>query len=280
MSMDDHSHQLARNGYVVLRGFYTDDELRPIQEGVRQIIQLVARKYGVDAPASTPEEAMKVGFPALLAVNRAYGSEVYDAVKQIPAFVALVGSRRNAELFSALRPGSIPGVAAGGYGIRIDVPGEEKYRVPWHQEFPAQLRSIDGLVFWSPLLAVTPEMGPVAICEGSHKEGYIPVYDDDGGHARTGAYALRLENEDQIVARYAQVAPLTVPGDLIIMDFLVLHASGRNVSKWPRWTMQLRYFNFNDPVGVKIGWKGSFAAGVKFAEILPELATAKKRIGS
>ena len=268
--------QLNRYGFVIFKNFYDPaNDIAPIQEGIQKIVQLTARKYGIDAPASTPDEAMKKGYPAIIKVNRAYGGEIYDAIKQIPAFVALVGCKRNADLFMKLRPGSLAGVAAGGYGIRIDNPGEARFRAWWHQEFPAQLRSIDGLIFWSPLLPVTPEMGPVNICVGSHKEGIVPVFDDDAGLGRAGAYALRMQDQDAIVSRYQQVNPLTKPGDLIIMDFLVLHESGHNVSDRPRWTMQLRYFNFNDPIGIKIGWKGSFAAGEKFADILPELVAKK-----
>jgi len=189
--------------------------------------------------------------------------------------VALVGSQRNADLFTALRPGAMAGVAGGGYGIRIDNPGEAQFRSWWHQEFPTQLRSLDGLIFWSPLLTVTAEMGPVGICVGSHKEGVLPILDDDGGLGRSGAYAVRLQNEAEIVGHYAKVAPLTRPGDLLIMDFLVLHESGYNISDWPRWTMQLRYFNFNDPIGIKLGWKGTFAAAEKLRDVLPELLSNK-----
>jgi hypothetical protein len=275
MSAQDQLDRLNRDGFVVIPGFYDlETEVAPIQQGIQQIVQLIAGKYGIDAPASTPDEAMKLGYPAIVAVNRAYGGEIYDAVKQLPAFVALVGGRRNAELFTALRPGAMAGVAAGGYGIRIDNPGEAKFRAVWHQEFPAQLRSLDGLIFWSPLLPVTLEMGPVGICSGSHKEGLVPVYEDNEPD-RSGAYALRLQNEARIVARYPRVAPLTNPGDLIIMDFLLLHESGHNVSKWPRWTMQLRYFNFNDPIGIKLGWKGTFAAAEKLRDVLPELLSNK-----
>jgi hypothetical protein len=272
MTAADKIGELARDGFVVFPGFYDlETEVAPIQEGIRRIVELVARKYGIDAPTATADEAMRQGYPAIVAADRAYGGEIYDAIKQIPAFVALVGGQRNADLFTALRPGAMAGVAGGGYGIRIDNPGEARFRSWWHQEFPTQLRSLDGLIFWSPLLPVTPEMGPVGICAGSHKEGVVPVHDDDGGEGRSGAYAVRLKNEAEIVARYEQVAPLTNPGDLLIMDFLVLHESGHNVSPWPRWTMQLRYFNFLDPVGVKIGWKGTFAAAERLRDVLPEL---------
>ena len=197
--------------------------------------------------------------------------EVYDAVKQIPAFMALASSRRNVELFEKLRLGSVAGVAAGGFGIRIDNPNDEGFRALWHQEFPAQLRSIDGLVYWSPLLPITVDMGPVEIAEGSHIQGPVPVYEDDGGIGKTGAYSLRLDREQEILAKYKKISPLLNPGDLLVMDFLTLHQSGINLSDRPRWSMQFRYFNFNDPVGIDISWKGSYAAGVRFQDLLPSL---------
>ncbi|KSV75024.1 MULTISPECIES: phytanoyl-CoA dioxygenase family protein [Ensifer] len=264
--------EFETKGYYVVPGFYDiQSEIAPIHEGIRQTLELICNKYGVDAPTDTAHEAMTIAYRKLIAVNRSWGGEVYDAIKQIPAFMRLVSSAANDEVFKALRPGSIPGIAAGGYGMRIDNPGEEKFRAQWHQEFPSQLRSVDGIVFWTPLLPVTEHMGPVQIAEGSQAEGLVPVYVDDAGAGKTGAYALHLHKGEERLARYKHVAPLSKPGDLILMDFLTLHQSGHNISQTPRWSIQFRYFNFAEPVGIRIGWKGSFAAGVKFAEVLPEL---------
>ncbi|MCY1743391.1 phytanoyl-CoA dioxygenase family protein [Ensifer sp. SL37] len=264
--------EFETKGYHVVPGFYdAQSQIEPIQEGIRQILELICKKYGVDAPTGTAHEAMTIAYRKLIAVNRSWGGEVYDAVKQIPAFMRLVSSAANDEVFKALRPESIPGLAAGGYGIRIDNPGEEKFRAQWHQEFPGQLRSVDGIVFWTPLLPVTADMGPVQIAEGSQAEGFVPVYEDDAGLGKTGAYSLFLHKGEERLARYKHVAPLSKPGDLILMDFLTLHQSGHNVSQTPRWSIQFRYFNYAEPVGIRIGWKGSFAAGVNYADVLPEL---------
>jgi ectoine hydroxylase-related dioxygenase (phytanoyl-CoA dioxygenase family) len=148
----------------------------------------------------------------------------------------------------------------------------ERFRAQWHQEFPAQLRSLDGAVFWSPLIDMTPAMGPVQVLPGSQAEGLLNTYNDPAGVGKSAAYALFLENEEQIVAKYPKMEPLLAPGDLIIMNFLLLHQSGYNVSDRPRWSMQFRYFNFADRVGTAIGWKGSFAAGVDFREVLKDIA--------
>ena len=246
-------------------------QIEPILKDIQRIIEIVAEENGVDAPCGTPDEAMTKGIMAIAAANRALAAEVYDAVKQIPSFMQLMSHDTNLEIFEKLRPDSTPGLAAGGYGIRIDFPSDKKFRTFWHQDFPAQLRSLDGLVFWSPLFPVTFKMGPVEICCESHADGYVPVLQDDGGADKTGAYALRLHDEKSRVSNYNRISPLTKPGDLLVMDFLTLHQSGINLSNHPRWSMQSRWFNYEDPLGRKIAWKGSFAAGINFAEILEEL---------
>ena len=262
-----------QHGAVVLRGFYdVERDIAPVREGIRDIISRLAVRHGVAVDCSNPISAMVRGYPALIAADRSHGGQVYDAVKQIPSFLRLVAHPRNEAIYRVVAREAVSGIASGGSGIRIDNPGEEKFRAQWHQEFPAQLRSADGMVFWSPLLDVTEDMGPVQVLPGSHREGFLGVHDDAGDAGRTGAYALFLDNEAEIVARYPAIAPMLRAGDLLIMDFMTVHQSGYNVSDRPRWSMQFRYFNFADPVGTSIGWTGSFAAGIDFQQIVAGMA--------
>lgn len=262
------------SGYLLLKGFYdAEADIVPIQASIHRIIGQVMQRHGhPDARRPFTPQTFDDGYADLIARQRSWGGEVYDAVKQIPALMRLVASGRNEQLFSELREASVPGIAAGGYGIRIDNPGEERFRAPWHQEYPAQLRSLDGVVFWTPLIPVTCELGPVSLCPGSHRDGLVPVYTRDPENPdKVGAYGLRLKDEDWLVPRYGQVAPLPDLGDLLVLDFLTLHASGLNTGTRSRWSIQFRYFNFADPTGRAHGWKGSYAAGVDFRVIHPEL---------
>ena len=267
-------HTFATEGLLVLPGFYRQDhDIEPIQRAVYDIIGQVMRRHGVpDTRHPFHPATFDEGYLALIAMDRSWGGEVYDAVKQIPAFVRLVAHPAHEQLMRELRPDSLPGIAGGGYGIRIDNPHEDRFRAQWHQEYPAQLRSLDGVVLWSPLVPVTEALGPVQFCPGSHLGGPAPVYTRDPANPmRTGAYALMLKDEAQLIARHPHIAPLSKPGDLIVVDFLLLHASGHNRSERARWSMQIRYFNFKDPTGLAHGWKGSFAAGQDFRAIHPEL---------
>lgn len=266
--------QFHRDGVLVVPGYYhLDDDIVPIQQGIHGIIGKIIARQGSTIPhLPFSTGTFDAGYQALIAQNRQLGSEIYDAVKQIPAFMRLVSHHRNEDLMRTLRGTDLPGLAAGGYGIRIDNPSEELFRADWHQDYPAQLRSLDGVVFWSPLLSVTEALGPVRFCVGSHRDGPVRVHTRDPVHPdKSGAYALILEDRDRRVSRYRQIAPPSEPGDLILIDFLTLHASGVNSGNRSRWTMQFRYFNFHEPTGVRIGWRGSYAAGVDFAKLHPEL---------
>jgi len=263
----------ARDGFVVLPDFYERAEIEAVQRGIHQIISLLIGQHQLAIEQSPfAPETFDARFQALLAHDRALGGVVYDAVKQIPAFIRLVASTRHEAVVRQVRGTNAPAIAAGGYGIRIDNPGEGKFRAGWHQDYPAQFRSLDGLVFWSSLVPMTDELGPVEFCLGSHKDGLAPVCETDAENPdKTGAYGLTLADETMRVAKYKTAAPLTEPCDLVLVDFLTLHRSGENRASQSRWSMQMRWFNFAEPTGKRLGWVGSFAAGNDLRAVHPEL---------
>lgn len=131
------------NGYLVLPGFYDRArDIEPVQRAIHHVIGQVMLRHGVEDQRPPYEAAhFDAGYLDLIRLNRAWGGEVYDAVKQIPAFVRLVAHPAHEQIVQELRPGSQPAIAAGGYGIRIDNPQEERFLAQWHQEYPSQLRS-------------------------------------------------------------------------------------------------------------------------------------------
>ncbi len=255
-------------GFAVIENFYNyETEVLPIINGISDIIQQVAKETKISLVDQGKLTDLKVNIMKLVAEDRRLGAVIYDAAKQIPEFLALVSSNKNKKILKKIHPGIQAGVAAAGYGIRMDLPKEEKFRTFWHQEFPAQLRSSKGVVFWTPLLEVTELLGPVEILKASHTEGYKEVYNANSD-GKTGAYSLRLKNEKQIVEKFIKVAPLTKPGDLILMDYYTLHQSGKNQADHPRWSIQFRYFDFDNQFGRETSWKGSFAEGIDFKKVL------------
>ena len=264
----------SEQGYLLLKNFYhLPLEIEPIQYGIWKILGILFKKYNINVKQKAFDpETFDEGYLELLLINRKYGGEVYDAVKQIPAFIRLISLEKNEQLFSKLRNTDMSAIAASGYGIRIDNPYEEKYRSLWHYEYRDQLRSIDGIVFWTPLVPITPDLGPVQICPKSHQGGLRRSYlTDPENPDKMGAYAMRIENETQLIEHYGVIAPLSEPGDLILIDFLTLHSSGINIGNRSRWSIQFRLFNFLHPSGLAINWTGCVAQGIHLQDIHPEL---------
>lgn len=259
------------NGFVLLKNFYDiETEIRPIQKAIYQIIGLVMQRHSIYIERDLFRgDNFDCGYLDLIAINRDYGSEIYDLVKQIPSFLRLIAADKAQELFCELRGTDVPGIGAASYGIRIDNPFEEIFRSHWHQEFIVQPQSMDGIVFWTPLLQVTEDMGPVIVCPKSHKDG-LCIYSKSKAYAnKTGAYKIGINDEDAVVSRYDKIAPLTSPGDLILIDFLTIHQSGFNASDRARWSVQSRFFNYKEETGMKIGWKASVTVGTDVEKIFP-----------
>lgn len=262
----------AEEGYLLIKGFYDfDADILPILQDIHRIIGLVAERHGIAlARAHFTPDGFDEGYATLLSTNRRLAGEVYDLVKQIPSFLRLISHPKAEALFRDIRGTDHAGIGAASYGIRIDNPNEEKFRSHWHQEFVFQPQSIDGVVFWTPLLPIKPELGPVVVLPRSNRDGLCTYVRGTTYADKVGAYQIGIHDEESVVARYDHIAPLTDPTDLLIMDFLTIHGSGYNVSDRSRWSVQSRFFNFNDPIGMKVGWRASITAGTEVEAIFPE----------
>jgi len=88
--------QFDRDGLLILKDFYNfDEEIMPIQIDIMKIVSIVCRRESIAVKIDTPYDAMNVGYSKLIAKDRSLGGVVYDAVKQIPSFLRLVGKEEN-----------------------------------------------------------------------------------------------------------------------------------------------------------------------------------------
>ena len=265
--------EFNEKGILVIKSFYDfKTEVEPILYEIWKIIGLVIKKYHLNIhQTSFNPHNFDEGYQDIIATNRQYGAEIYDAIKQIPSFLRLICCKKNENVIKTIRQTDTVGIGKGSYGIRIDNPNEEKFRAPWHQDYLAQFGSIDGVVFWSPLIKISQELGPVQFCVSSHKDGIVPVHTKDPKNPqKQGAYGLIIDKEEEHIKKYIHISPLTEPGDLILIDFLTLHSSGYNISSSARWSMQVRYFNFNHQSGIDLGWRAGYGSGMTLKDVLPE----------
>jgi hypothetical protein len=85
------------------------------------------------------------------------------------------------------------------------------------------------------------------------------------------AKSLIPADAERLAGELGIVAPESEPGDLLLIDFLTLHRSGSNTGDRARWSMQLRWFNFEHESGREIGWRGGIATGTTVRDVHPEL---------
>jgi hypothetical protein len=270
--------EFEERGFLRLRGFYPVDLVAEVQAGIHGIIGLVMAEHGlrIERRPFSPD-TFDDGFLEMLAIDRSLGGVVYDAVKQLPAFHRLLSCRANEDLVRELRATALAGIAHGSYGIRIDLPGEARFATLWHQDYLSHFRSRDGLVLWAPLVPVTPDLGPVRLVPGSHRLGPLPLAPSDADPAdgdrdfQMIAKSLAPVDADRVADELGVVAPESEPGDLLVIDFLTLHESGANTGARARWSMQLRWFNFEHESGRRMGWRGGIATGTTVQDVHPEL---------
>lgn len=248
--------QFERWGYVRIRDFYTRDAVQEVQEGIHRLVGLTGGRQEPFSPTTFDS-----------GLNESNRGVIYDAVKKLPAYIALATCSQHEAVARELLDSDIVGFANRGYGIRMDHPNDDSYLTQIHQDYTHQLCSPSGVVFWSPLRTVTFKDGPPVIYPGSHKKGIQPIR-----LTGDGSYGLQLMDE---AAAVADCLPLQIemePTDVLILHALTLHRSAPNRGEYTRWAMISRYFDFNEEIGRANGWKGGLQEGNSFAAIHPELS--------
>jgi len=261
--------QYNEDGIVYLESFYDlETEILPIQRDIYKIISLLIEQYKLPIKQNPfTVENFDSGLTEMVKNHRKVVGVLYDVVKKIPSYVRLSNSSKHDIVAKCLLGTEFFGFANRGYGMRMDNPNEDAYLTQWHQDYVSQLCSTKGIVLWSPLRNVTTEIGPVQICSGSHKKGIFPIVRDGDG-----SYGLKLKNEEELLKQYKVEVPEVKLGDLVVINYLTLHASSANRSKFTRWAMISRYFDFMEETGRSYGWKGGLQEGNNFEDIHPELS--------
>jgi hypothetical protein len=259
----------AEHGYLYVEGFYdVATEVDPIRRDIFRLIGAVSEQKNILlGPRHYSNESFDDGLPRLLAEDRRAVGIIYDATKKLPNYVRTACLEKHDRYCRAILKTDFVGFANRGYGLRMDNPSEDEYSTQAHQDYVSQLCSQNAVVTWSPLRHVTPELGPMAIYPGSHKPGVFPILKE-----KEGSRGLVIANLSEIQRAYTAETPEVSVGDCLFLHFLTLHESGRNRSKNNRWAMLSRYFDFNDPTGKAIDWKGGLQEGHSFEAVHPELS--------
>lgn len=261
---------LTEYGGFLAHGLLTESDLEPVIHEVRQLIDMRMKVAGLaDATDSDGMTRFDDGFRALNELDRRHGGVIYQACPRLTALHSLSVHPALVNMSKVLMSTDMI-VSSNSKAIRIDQPNEDTYLFQWHQDYPYNLDSEDGLVYWLPLHDVDQLNGYLAIAPQSHKRGLLPVTMSDPSNSGNNRAKTIDIAEKGIVEEFEHVNVGVKKGDVLVFSTMLLHASNPNRSTRSRWTIQIRHGNYRHPQAIKRNWPGNLKEGPRFDEVYSE----------
>ncbi|MEX2171877.1 MAG: phytanoyl-CoA dioxygenase family protein [Pirellulales bacterium] len=240
--------RLEEDGYLLIRGFHDPDAVLAAR---RDILETLAEQGkldpqaplmdGVVNPNTTPDTISVRGREALKTQSL---KSVVRAPRTMQFFDRFFGEASVSFNFQWLRTAG-PGAAS-----------------PVHCDMVYMGRGTKELcTLWTPFGRVTPDMGSLAICLGSHRwQEIIDTYgQDDVDHNVTPG--IFTHDPAELVDRFGGRWATTTfePGDAIIVSMHLLHASLGNLTNRYRISCDTRYQRASQPQDER--WSGEAPQG-------------------
>ena len=257
-------------GWILVENLFDRElEVSLVNQEINHLIDLKLTQAGLPGISPTAGEIDHAGFMRLIAADRAKGGDIYRACRHLVALHQMSVSKETIRLAGALMQTQavnyLPFTA-----VRIDVPNEDKYLFPWHQDYPYTQGSMDGVVLWIPMRDVPMGGGHLKIIPRSHRTGLRQVrVTDPTNSGKNGAKTIEISTEEDLETMPSLEIPARA-GDALIFHTLLLHRSTKSTDVFPRWTAQLRYGNFSSQDAIDRGWPGGLIEGEGFPERHPE----------
>jgi hypothetical protein len=205
-----------------------------------------------DLAAKLPEIAIK---------DRQLVAKLYKVSRRFPSVKRLACDPWLADI-SARLIGTEFAACCHFINVRIDLPGEDKYLLPPHQDFPYIQDSPNSVTWWIPFVDTAIQVGPPMFIPGTHKLGILKVREFDfESTGRSGGKSFRIADEKPFDGMsYAPIAPVKF-GEAMLMHSMLLHRSEPNNSSIARLNAQVRFsdplfrdcFDRNYPEGLYLG---------------------------
>lgn len=245
----DYLQPFQSQGHVKLPGLIEIDKLDQI---LRALVTLLAYKDAEIAKFSgkfAPWEELDF-HTAVMSLRqrdpRAF-SEVYSAIKSSPALLSVFCDDAITSAAARLIDCDSKSMWIGEFLGRMDVPGDARNNLGWHQErwyYPQSADGHDAVVCWIPLQDTDSVLGSIRVCDGSHETG-LDRYDSLDGGGSLASTTYRVPDEE-----LAKFEPRTVDakkGDVLFVHMHTFHRSGTNSTSKVRFTATGRFFNVNAP---------------------------------
>ncbi len=226
--------RMHADGYLYLPGLLDAAELAAL----RADILGACAAHGWLAPGTPVLDGIACGPPRLEGDPSYF--EVYDDVQRLerfhrlrhdPQLTALLGSLFEAPLFP--HPLAV---------CRLAFPNAAEDATPPHQDYPNNQGSLDTYAAWMPLGPCPRELGSIAVLQGSHRFGLLPMRASRGAGNRTTMPRADLQALPWVSGDLAA-------GDVLVFHSLTVHRSLANrTADRLRVSVDYRYSALGQPV--------------------------------
>jgi len=204
-------------GYQILRGVFSESDLSPLRKLTDSLIEY---------SRSRPEDP----FGEYYLEHRPDNGVLYDIMQRHPEFYPMATNEIILnEVEKALGPDIYLYVNS-----LLYKPRDFHNEVPWHQDFLSRSGESRKIIVWISMDKATRENGCLKVIPGSHKEGFRKWYRVDGA---THHDRIVLDGLDMDTVQYVELDP----GDVLLFDNHLIHASDENKSELPRRAYRVVY---------------------------------------
>jgi phytanoyl-CoA hydroxylase len=212
----DELEQYERDGFVLLKGLYSQARLRIYDERFRSLVT-------DDSPLPVHMKIMKDVMVVKGAVTARSPEHAVNKLMSFEDDPVLYDFVTDPDLLSCVRDllgDDLYSVTTNVFNKPPDVDG----RHPMHQDLRYfRIGPPEGIVgVWTAILPAKRESGCLAVIPGSHRQGLLPHDDPDWEYVNRGFHGI------QDIDRSRRVHVEMEPGDTLLFHPLLVHGSGRN----------------------------------------------------
>jgi hypothetical protein len=234
---DDFEADYRRDGFVVLTDLVTRDRVTEARE---RVLSLFAERLGHLAPELSAQELLTELYRREPGLWGQCARRMWDV---LPVY-GLGADERVVSLLGKL--GLRSPIVSTRPEVRTDMPDDERYMQPWHQDWRYGQGSVNSVTLWLPLQDVDASNGTIEVMAGSHLVGYLGA--DELSNPRRFAIP-----DSALPALPISIAELKL-GEAIIFSQFLAHRSGHNTSGRPRITVQARFSDALEPSFLRQGY--------------------------
>ena len=235
---DDFESFYRKKGYVVLTDVFEPEELTCVRDDIHSLWE--TRFEPIDSGELSGDELITEYYNSHSEEWGQCASEMWN----LPSVARL--APKETVLTAIQKAGIKQPIMTSRPQVRVDMPEDDQFRIPWHQDWRFGQGSLNSVTMWIPHHGVTAENGAIDAKPGTHTLGYLDVKKE------TNPRRFIIESNE--IDDYSEVTMELDLGEVVLFSQFLAHQSGYNSTNDPRITTQIRYSDYTDQRFIEEGY--------------------------